>query len=107
MSLEYTPTTQHKPYPDPAAPPSTSGSATGASSSTAVVPAAASSGAVTSSTTPAFPDEIDLQSIPDSLKKEGSDWFAVFNSNVKRVLNVSLVHTFVHERCVDTLNGLI
>jgi WD40 repeat protein len=34
------------------------------------------------------------------MKKEGSDWFAIFNPNVKRVLDVSLVHTLMHERYV-------
>lgn len=34
------------------------------------------------------------------MKKDGSDWFAVFNPKVKRVLDVNLVHTLMHERCV-------
>jgi hypothetical protein len=33
-------------------------------------------------------------------KKEGNDWFAIFNPKVKRVLDVTLVHTLMHERCV-------
>ena len=33
-------------------------------------------------------------------KKEGSDWFALFNPRTKRVLDVSLVHTLMHERFV-------
>jgi glucose repression regulatory protein TUP1 len=38
--------------------------------------------------------------VPPELKKDASDWFAVFNSKVKRVLDVNLVHTLTHERCV-------
>jgi len=48
-----------------------------------------------------FPDEIDPHIVPPELKKEGSDWFMVFNGKVKRVLDVSLVHTLMHERCVE------
>jgi general transcriptional corepressor TUP1 len=47
-----------------------------------------------------FPDDVDVLNVPPELKKEGSDWFAVFNPKVKRVLDVSLVHTLIHERCV-------
>jgi hypothetical protein len=47
-----------------------------------------------------FPDDVDVGNVPPELKKEGSDWFAVFNPKVKRVLDVSLVHTLIHERCV-------
>ena len=47
-----------------------------------------------------FPDDLDPHNVPPELKKEGSDWFAVFNPKVKRVLDVSLVHTLMHERCV-------
>jgi glucose repression regulatory protein TUP1 len=48
-----------------------------------------------------FPDDLDPQNVPPELKKEGNDWFAVFNGKVKRVLDVSLVHTLMHERCVE------
>jgi general transcriptional corepressor TUP1 len=47
-----------------------------------------------------FTDDVDVLNVPPELKKEGSDWFAVFNSKVKRVLDVSLAHTLIHERCV-------
>jgi len=43
---------------------------------------------------------MDINNIPPELKKEGSDWFAIFNPKVKRVLDVSLVHTLMHERLV-------
>lgn len=46
----------------------------------------------------AFPDELDIHNVPPELKKEGSDWFAMFNPGTKRVLDVSLVHTLMHER---------
>jgi len=48
-----------------------------------------------------FPDDLDIHSVAPELKKEGSDWFAIFNPKVKRVLDVSLVHTLMHERCVS------
>jgi len=34
------------------------------------------------------------------LKKEGSDWFAIFNPKVKRQLDVNLVHNLMHESVV-------
>ena len=41
--------------------------------------------------------------VPADLKKEGADWFAIFNPNVskdgkKRALDVTLQHTLMHER---------
>jgi hypothetical protein len=47
-----------------------------------------------------FPEDVDIHNIPSEFKKEGSDWFAIFNPKVKRVLDVNLVHTLMHERCV-------
>jgi hypothetical protein len=55
-----------------------------------------------------FPRTLDVGSVPAELKKEGSDWFALFNPrqavNAKRerekVLDVELVHTLTHERFV-------
>jgi len=38
----------------------------------------------------------DLDSTPADYKREGEDWFAIFNKNVPRKLDVSLVHTFEH-----------
>lgn len=48
---------------------------------------------------------VDPMSVPADLKKEGPDWFAIFNPNVgkdgkKRALDVSLQHTLMHERSV-------
>jgi glucose repression regulatory protein TUP1 len=50
-----------------------------------------------------FPDDLDPHNVPPELKKEGSDWFAAFNPKVKRVLDVNLVHTLMHERCFVNL----
>lgn len=58
----------------------------------------------------AFVDDIDIHTIPPEFKKDGPDWFAVFNPKVKRVLDVNLVHTLVHERLVISVvhvTGLI
>lgn len=49
---------------------------------------------------------MDPHAVPPELKKEGSDWFAVFNPGAtkdgKRRLNVDLVHTLTHERQAST-----
>ncbi|RDB30834.1 Transcriptional repressor rco-1 [Hypsizygus marmoreus] len=50
--------------------------------------------------TSSFPDDLDIHNVPPELKKEGSDWFAIFNPGTKRVLDVSLVHTLMHESVV-------
>ncbi|GAA5917639.1 hypothetical protein JCM8208_007615 [Rhodotorula glutinis] len=42
----------------------------------------------------------DPDTAPRDLKKEGSDWMTMFNPNVKRVLDVGLVHTLVHDSVV-------
>ena len=47
-----------------------------------------------------FYDDLDFQNLPSDLKKEGSDWFAIFNPKVPRKLDVSLVHTLHHESVV-------
>ncbi|KAJ8488398.1 hypothetical protein ONZ45_g11108 [Pleurotus djamor] len=47
-----------------------------------------------------FPDDLDPHNVPPEYKKEASDWFAVFNHKVKRVLDVNLVHTLMHESVV-------
>ncbi|KAG9221851.1 hypothetical protein CCMSSC00406_0005676 [Pleurotus cornucopiae] len=47
-----------------------------------------------------FPDDLDPHNVPPEFKKEASDWFAVFNPKVKRVLDVNLVHTLMHESVV-------
>ncbi|KAJ7599070.1 WD40-repeat-containing domain protein [Mycena floridula] len=47
-----------------------------------------------------FPDDLDPHNVPPELKREGSDWFAIFNPKVKRVLDVQLIHTLMHESVV-------
>ena len=68
-------------------------------------PNALSSTTTTGATTN-FPEEFDVHNNipPEFEKEEGSDWFAIFfNPKVKRVLDVSLVHTLMHERYVCAL----
>ena len=43
--------------------------------------------------------DLDINSVPPEHKKEGTDWFAIFNPRATRQLEVSLVHTLMHERC--------
>ncbi|KAJ7230707.1 chromatin associated protein [Mycena pura] len=38
--------------------------------------------------------------VPPQWKKEGSDWFVLYNPAIPRVLDVSLLHTFPHETVV-------
>lgn len=45
--------------------------------------------------------EFDPETVTKDLKKEGSDWMTMFNPNVKRVLDVGLVHTLVHDSSVS------
>lgn len=44
--------------------------------------------------------DLDPDEVPKELKKEGSDWLAIFNPKVKRALDVNLVHTLMHESVV-------
>ena len=44
--------------------------------------------------------ELDPDKLPPSQKKEGPDWYAVFNPEVPRVLDVDLVHHLVHDSVV-------
>jgi len=43
--------------------------------------------------------ELDIHTAPPEYRTEGNGWYAVFNTSVKRVLDVQLVHNFMHERC--------
>lgn len=47
-----------------------------------------------------FLDELDPAVMPPELKKEGPDYWAVFNPNTKRVIDVDIVHTFPHASVV-------
>ncbi|OCK84817.1 transcriptional repressor rco-1 [Lepidopterella palustris CBS 459.81] len=44
--------------------------------------------------------DLDIESLPDNLKKEGPDWYAVFNPRTRRVLDVDLIHDLCHESVV-------
>lgn len=44
--------------------------------------------------------DLDIESLPDNLKKEGTDWFAVFNPRARRVLDVELIHNLPHQSVV-------
>ena len=57
-------------------------------------------GTATPSASSSFPEEFNVHNILPEFKKEGNDWFAIFNPKVKRVLDVTLVHTLMHERFV-------
>ncbi|CAE6402575.1 unnamed protein product [Rhizoctonia solani] len=72
----------------PTSPPRASASTSAAPSAPAAAPAP-------------HPEPMDLEEIvhPDC-KKEGGDWFAVFNPKAKRALDVSLTLTLAHESVV-------
>lgn len=44
--------------------------------------------------------ELDLERLPLHQKKVEGDWFAIFNPQVQRVLDVELLHTLTHESVV-------
>jgi glucose repression regulatory protein TUP1 len=44
--------------------------------------------------------DLELDSVAPHNKKTGGDWHAVFNAQVQRVLDVDLVHSFVHDSVV-------
>ncbi|KAI8575534.1 hypothetical protein K450DRAFT_261385 [Umbelopsis ramanniana AG] len=44
--------------------------------------------------------DVDPESVPSSLKNEGSDWIALFNPKAQRLLKVDLVHNFEHPSVV-------
>lgn len=44
--------------------------------------------------------DLDIEQLPDNLKKEGQDWFAVFNPRTRRVLDVDLIHNLPHQSVV-------
>ncbi|KAH0826662.1 WD40-repeat-containing domain protein [Lanmaoa asiatica] len=88
------PPSAHAPYPPGPGNPPPSGPTEPPPTSSSLAPVSnASNGGQ-------FPDDLDPHNVPPELKKEGSDWFAVFNPKVKRVLDVTLVHTLMHESVV-------
>ena len=44
--------------------------------------------------------ELDLERLPPQFKKVEADWFAIFNPDVPKILDVDLVHTLIHESVV-------
>ncbi len=44
--------------------------------------------------------DLEVETVPPHYKKHGSDWHAVFNPAVQRVLDVDLVHSLTHESVV-------
>ncbi|KAF2756076.1 WD40 repeat-like protein [Pseudovirgaria hyperparasitica] len=44
--------------------------------------------------------DLHPQDLPDELKREGQDWFAVFNPNTRRSLDINLKHTLPHQSVV-------
>ena len=44
--------------------------------------------------------KLTLDELPGHLKKEGDDWYAIFNPAVPRALDVHLMHNLVHESVV-------
>ncbi|KAH9037037.1 transcriptional repressor rco-1 [Lactarius hengduanensis] len=44
--------------------------------------------------------EEDPLSVPPEFKKEGRDWFAIFNPKIKRALDINLVYTLYHKSVV-------
>lgn len=51
-------------------------------------------------TPPTMLSDLDPDTVPRELKKEGSDWFALWSPKVKKQLDVNLVHTLAHESVV-------
>ena len=41
-------------------------------------------------------DELKLQHPSSEYVKDGGDWCAVYNSQVRKALDINLVHTFLH-----------
>jgi glucose repression regulatory protein TUP1 len=44
--------------------------------------------------------DLDVERLPNHIKKVRDDWWAIFNQHVPRVLDVELVHTLQHESVV-------
>jgi len=45
-------------------------------------------------------DELSRQHLPPECVKDGGDWRAIYNPQVKKALDINLVHTFVHSTVV-------
>ncbi|KAF2203445.1 WD40 repeat-like protein [Delitschia confertaspora ATCC 74209] len=44
--------------------------------------------------------DMDPDQVPEHFKKEGQDWFAIFNPRTRRVLDVDLIHNLPHQSVV-------
>ncbi|KAJ1833518.1 general transcription repressor [Coemansia sp. RSA 2711] len=44
--------------------------------------------------------DIDLDTVPNNLKREGADWFVVYNQKTPRTLNIENVYTLEHKSVV-------
>ena len=44
--------------------------------------------------------DLDPDQMRSDQKRDGGDWFAIFNPNVRRVLDVDLLHNLLHESVV-------
>jgi glucose repression regulatory protein TUP1 len=44
--------------------------------------------------------DLEVDQVPAPLKREGQDWYAVWNPAVPRTLDIELVHTLVHQSVV-------
>ena len=47
-----------------------------------------------------FPGDLDPSTVPAEYRKDGEDWFALYNPRVPQSLNVDLVYQFNHESVV-------
>ena len=47
-----------------------------------------------------FPGDLDPSTVPAEYRKDGDDWFALYNPRVPQSLDVNLVHQFNHESVV-------
>lgn len=44
--------------------------------------------------------DLDVEQLPAQFKREGDDWYAVFNPRARRVLDVDLIHNLPHQSVV-------
>ncbi|KAF3053387.1 proteinral transcription repressor [Didymella keratinophila] len=44
--------------------------------------------------------DLDVEQLPAQYKREGDDWYAVFNPRARRVLDVDLIHNLPHQSVV-------
>ncbi|KAG8955131.1 general transcription repressor [Tulasnella sp. 424] len=76
--------------------PAANSTADNVTTSTSVTTTTGSSNQLTTATL----TDLDLEQVPPELKKEGSDWFAIFNSQAQRKLDISLTLSLPHESVV-------